>query len=182
MDCRTYFYIIESRQTKTADKKAMEIFSYKWTASINGEVINEGVRELSTEKMLDHYGITNLHSLVNEWNRMAAIQNPSGIVWRYEVDGEPVPKTEKEKVLIVVADEHTLGYIFEDGFGIKMLGIYRALVDRGATWELYPCPKMLSMYKTIRLARPEDFVVYKVSEAQFNRRDLAVYEYVYDRG
>lgn len=46
---------------------AMEIYCYKWTASVDGKVINEGVRKIFTDKMLDLYGTTNLPSLVNEW-------------------------------------------------------------------------------------------------------------------
>jgi hypothetical protein len=57
----------------------------------------------------------------------------------------------------VVCDEHTLGY--EIG---GMIGILRASVLKGATFEMYPAPKFPGQFNKIRKATRLDFELYRV--------------------
>ena len=58
----------------------------------------------------------------------------------------------------VVCDEHTLGFKHVN----NSIEILRASILRGAVWELYPAPKLVGMFNTLRQATLQDFNVYRV--------------------
>ena len=75
-----------------------------------------------------------------------------------------------ERIKLVVADEHTLGYIIPNSNNVSIL---QASVLRGASSacplsSMTPKPK--SLFETIRLATAKDFDDYRVSMAGFDNK------------
>lgn len=77
---------------------------------------------------------------------------------------------EVEKTKLIVADEHTIGYIIPNS---NMVCILHASVLMGAT--SYNTPKPIYMFKKIRLATESDFNNFRVSFQGFNNEKE--YEY-----
>lgn len=67
-----------------------------------------------------------------------------------------------ERIKLVVADEHTLGYVIPNS---EMVGVLHASILKGATWCCPASiePKPIGMFKNIRLASEKDFDDFRVS-------------------
>jgi hypothetical protein len=63
-----------------------------------------------------------------------------------------------ERTRLIVADEHTLGYIMPNS---TMVGVLHASILRGATSS--ESPKPIYMFEKIRLASEKDFNDFRVS-------------------
>ena len=70
-----------------------------------------------------------------------------------------------ERTKLIVADEHTLGYIMPNS---ETVGVLHASVLRGATFSVHPEPKNVSMFEKIRLASEKDFDNFRVSFQGYN--------------
>lgn len=62
---------------------------YKWQAWIEGKLIKEGIREISTEHLFTYHKTYNIDTAILNWNRIAEIQNkakkyPPRILWKYQ--------------------------------------------------------------------------------------------------
>jgi len=66
-----------------------------------------------------------------------------------------------ELLYYAVYKEHTLGYLFTGDSGLNYLGILRASVLRGSTFNELSGPVLVDL-KEIRKATPQDFEGYRV--------------------
>lgn len=80
----------------------------------------------------------------------------------------------KEKIKLVVVDEHTLGYVVEQ-MEDRAFVLHQSIL-KGAPWQLHPHDILLSGRK-VRLASEKDFEDYRVCFEGY--KDDPIYEYVY---
>lgn len=66
------------------------------------------------------------------------------------------------KIKAVVFKEHTLGILWENPNGNDTIEVLRAIVNRGATFSVYNDPFMVYDENDWRMAKEEDFEVYRV--------------------
>jgi len=86
---------------------------------------------------------------------------------------------EKTKVKIVVLDEHTFGYVYEDT--PHNMSILRASILRGSYYSELSGPISISgMEDRIRLATREDFDVYRIHFSDSYLEDK-IYEYIWNK-
>ncbi len=69
-------------------------------------------------------------------------------------------KNTSTKIQLVVLDNHTLGLINP---GSDHVDVLHSSILKGAPFELFPSGKLISMYKTKRLASEKDFDEFRVS-------------------
>jgi len=82
-------------------------------------------------------------------------------------------------VKIVVADEHTMGYIDEGD--PDYLYTYREMQTLGAPFHVHDGQRFLGNYKNIRPAVPADFPKFRVCENQFRHRPGSSVQYSYNK-
>lgn len=79
-----------------------------------------------------------------------------------------------DKIKLIVINENTLGYI--DPQVPMNYSILHASILRGATFELWPAPKMIFPEDKIRLASEKDFNDYRVSFKGYDNKEEFIFQ------